>query len=61
MDAYEVDCPQIEAGFLLEGPMAMHQQSEDDLTWGVELLLLKSSYNKGVVAYVFGHCFLIGL
>jgi hypothetical protein len=46
MDVYEVDCPQIEAGFLLEIPMAMHQQSEDDLTGGVELLPLKSSYNR---------------
>ncbi len=61
MDAHEEYCPRIEVEFLLGVPMAMHQQSDADLAGGIELLLLKTSYNKGVVAYVFGHCSLIDL
>jgi hypothetical protein len=53
MDAYEVDCSQIEVGFLLELPMAMHSQGEDGLSGGGGLPPWKFSCNTDEATYVF--------
>jgi hypothetical protein len=53
MDAYEVDCSQIEVGFLLELPMAMNSQGEDGLSGGGGLPPWKFSCNTDEATYVF--------